>query len=106
MLDLVLFINGEIKEENTMFTEEQETKLEILNDGKINVIVITHYLKDGVEIGQDNWGCCLEPHPAYLEYAESFLDEYYINIIRNVWTEEVFKKYEAKMEQQKMVYNQ
>ena len=46
-----------------MFTENSETKLELFDDGRINVTIITHYLKDGVEIGQDNWGCCLEPHP-------------------------------------------
>lgn len=77
-----------------MFTEKEETKLEILNDGKINVTIIKHYFKNDVEIGQDNWGCCLEPHIAYLEYAESFLDPYYINIIKSVWTNEVMTNYE------------
>lgn len=86
-----------------MFTEEQETKLEILNDGKINVIVITHYLKDGVEIGQDNWGCCLEPHPAYLEYAKQILNEYYFNIIKAVWTNEVIELYQEKIESNQAV---
>ena len=52
--------------------KKEETKLEILNDGKNNVTIIKHYFKNDVEIGQDNWGCCLEPHIAYLEYAESF----------------------------------
>ena len=76
-----------------MFTEEQEVRLEILDDGKINVIIIKHYLKDGQEIGQENWGCCLEPHIAYLEYAKTILSDYHINIIQQVWTPEVMEKY-------------
>lgn len=79
-----------------MFTEEKETKLEILDDGRINVVVITHYLKDGMAVGQDNWGCCLEPHPAYLDYAKEILDDYYMNIVKSVWTDEVMNKYLAK----------
>lgn len=82
-----------------MFTEEQETRLEILNDGRINVTVIKHYFKDGLEIGQDNWGCCLEPHIAYLQYAETFLDEYHMGIVRATWTDEVMKSYEEKTSQ-------
>lgn|GEM_PF-6087402 len=81
-----------------MFTENSETKLELFDDGRINVTIITHYLKDGVEIGQDNWGCCLEPHPAYLEYAEIFLDEYYMNIVRASWTDGVMEAYATKQE--------
>lgn len=84
---------GEIR----MFTEKQEVRLEILDDGKINVVIIKHYLKDGQEIGQDNWGCCLEPHPAYLAYAEEILDEYYMNIIRTAWSEDVMSAYARKM---------
>lgn len=80
-----------------MFTETQETRLEILPDGKINVTVITYYFKNGLEIGQDNWGCCLEPHPAYLAYAEEILDEHYINIIRTAWSEDVMNAYARKM---------
>ena len=76
-----------------MFTESQDVSLTILNGGFINVTIVKHYFKDGVEIGQEDWGCCLEPHPAYLEHAETFLDNYYINIIKSVWTEEVINAY-------------
>lgn len=76
-----------------MFTESQDVVLTILKDGFINIAIVKHYFKDGVEIGQEDWGCCLEPHPAYLEYAETFLDVYYINIIKSVWTEEVVNAY-------------
>ena len=54
------------------------------------------YFKDGVEIGQDNWGCCLEPHPAYLEYAETFLDERQMNAVRALWTDEVMEAFAEK----------
>ena len=39
--------------------KKEETKLEILNDGKNNVTIIKHYFKNDVEIGQDNWGVLL-----------------------------------------------
>lgn len=79
-----------------MFTEKNETKLEILEDGKVNVTIIKYYFRDGHEIGRDNWGCCLEPHPAYLEYASQFLSEYYMNIIKQAWTDEVMTSYQTK----------
>lgn len=81
-----------------MFTEEPEIKMEIMDDGRVNITIITNYYKDGVKIGEDNWGCCLEPNLAYLEYAEEFLDEYHLNILRSVWTEKVMNTYARKME--------
>ena len=79
-----------------MFTESSETQMTILDDGRVNITIITHYFKDGVEIGQDNWGCCLEPHPAYLEYAETFLDERQMNAVRALWTDEVMEAFAEK----------
>lgn len=81
-----------------MMTEESEIKLEILDDGRVNITIITNYLKDGIKKGEDNWGCCLEPNPAYLEYASTILDEYHINILRAVWTEDVMSAYARKLE--------
>lgn len=83
-----------------MFTEEKVTKLELLNDGRINVVVITHYLKDGMEIGQDNWGCCLEPNKAHLEHAKTILDDYYYNIVKTAWTEDVMARYAERLSTQ------
>lgn len=76
-----------------MITEQAETKMEFLDDGRINVTIITHYLKDDKEIGQDNWGCCLEPHPAYLDYAREILSDYHYNIVKTAWTSEVISTY-------------
>lgn len=81
-----------------MFTEEPEIKMEILDDGKVNITIITNYLKNGVKVGEDNWGCCLEPHLAYLDYASTILDEYHLNILRNVWTQDVMDSYARKLE--------
>lgn len=76
-----------------MITETKETNLTILNGGIINVMIITHYLKDGNEIGQESWGCCLEPHPAYLEQAEEILDPYHLNIVKAAWSDEIMMAY-------------
>lgn len=87
-----------------MFTEEPEIKMEIMDDGRVNVTIITNYYKDGIKKGEDNWGCCLEPNLAYLEYASDFLDEYHLNIIRSVWTEGVVSKYEKNLEDRRIKY--
>lgn len=87
-----------------MFTEQPEIKMEILDDGKVNLTIITNYLKNGVKVGEDNWGCCLEPSLAYLEYASTLLDEYHLNILRSVWTEEVIAKYEENLENNRKAF--
>lgn len=87
-----------------MFKETSETKLELLDDGRINVVIITHYFKDDVEIGQDNWGCCMEPQQPYLEYAKTILNDYYYNIVQTAWTEEVMSAYKQKLETHKPTY--
>lgn len=79
-----------------MITEQPETRLEFLDDGRVNVTIITHYFKGDKEIGQDNWGCCLEPHAAYLDYAKEVLSEYHYNIVKTAWTNEVIEKYSDK----------
>lgn len=84
-----------------MFNETKETKLEILDNGCVNVTIITRYFKNNVEIGNENWGSCLEPHPAHLEYAAEFLDEYYLNILRATWTDEVMATFKAKLSEPK-----
>lgn len=89
-----------------MFTEESQVELKILDDGKINVTIITSYYKDGVKKGEDNWGCCLEPNLAYLEYAATILDEYHVNIIRSVWTDDVISKYQKNLEDSRNEYTE
>lgn len=81
-----------------MFTEESQVELKILDDGKVNVTIITSFYKDGIKKGEENWGCCLEPNLAYLEYAGTILDEYHLNILRSVWTQEVMDKYAKSLE--------
>lgn len=72
-----------------MIREEKDTRLEFLDNGVVNVVIITRYLKGENEIGSENWGCCLEPHPAHLEHARTFLSDYHIGILETAWTEEV-----------------
>lgn len=81
-----------------MFTEEQEIEMNILNDGRVNLTIIKNYLKDGIKVGSDCWGCCLEPHPAYLEYAKQILNDHYFNIVKTAWTDEVIELYQQKIE--------
>lgn len=76
-----------------MFTEKAETRLEILDNGIINVTIVKYYFKDGMQIGMDNWGCCLEPTPIHLMHAETFLDEYHMNIVRATWSEKIMTEF-------------
>ena len=87
-----------------MFTEQPEIKMEILDDGRVNVTIITNYFKNGIKVGSDNWGCCLEPNLAYLEYASTLLDEYHLNILRSVWTEEVMANYAKNLENNRKAF--
>lgn len=89
-----------------MFTERSETKLEILDNGVINVTVLTHYFKNDAKIGEDNWGCCLEPIPVYLEYAKTILDDYYYNIVKTAWTDDVMAQYAKNLESKSLLSNQ
>lgn len=76
-----------------MFTETDDTTLTILKDGKVNVTVIKRYYKDGTEIGNENWGCCLEPTNVYKERARMMLSDYHMNILNAVWTPEIIEAY-------------
>lgn len=76
-----------------MFTEDKRTELHISDNGIIIITIITSYYRDGNKIGEDHWQQAMVPDPVYVKIAEELLDEYHLNIIRSVWTEEVIQKF-------------
>lgn len=76
-----------------MFTEEKQTELHINSDGVIIVHITTSYYKNNVKIGEDHWQQAMVPDPVYVKIAENILDEYHLNIVRSVWTDEVMQKF-------------
>lgn len=77
-------------------TEKKIYTLEILEYGIIQLLIQTAYIKeDGTELTRENWRTTLMPND--IEYAKELLDEYHLNIVRSVWTEEVIEAYELKM---------
>ena len=76
-----------------MFTEEKQTELHINSDGVVTVSIITSYYRNNVKIGEEHWQQAMTPDPVYMNIAEELLDEYYLNIIRSVWTDEVMQKF-------------
>ena len=76
-----------------MFTEEKQTELHIGSDGVITVSIITCYYRNNVKIGEEHWQQAMTPGPVYMNIAEELLDEYHLNIVRSVWTEEVIQKF-------------
>ena len=82
-------------------TTDKKYILEILEDGIIQVLIQTVYYKeDGSELTRENWRCVLTPND--LERAEELLPEYYLNIVKLVWTEEVVEAYKVKMAEQEL----
>ncbi len=77
-------------------TEKKIYTLEILEYGIIQLLIQTAYIKeDGAELARENWRTTLMPND--IEYAKELLDEYHLNIVRTVWTEEVVEAYALKM---------
>lgn len=71
-------------------------QLEILENGIIQLLVQTVYFKqDGSELTRENWRTTLMPTD--IEYATELLDEYHLNIVKAVWTDEVVEAYVLKM---------
>ena len=71
-------------------------QLEILEHGIIQLLIQTVYFKeDGSELTRENWRTTLMPTD--IEYAKELLDEYHLNIVKAVWTEEVVEAYALKM---------
>ena len=71
-------------------------QLEILENGIIQLLVQTVYFKeDGSELTRENWRTTLMPTD--IEYAKELLDEYYLNIVKAVWTDEVVEAYVLKL---------
>lgn len=71
-------------------------QLEILEDGAIQLLIQTIYFKeDGAELTRENWRTVLIP--GNFERAEELLDEYHMNIVRAVWTDEIVENYALKM---------
>ena len=71
-------------------------QLEILEHGVIQLLIQTVYFKeDGSELTRENWRTVLMPND--FERAKELLDEYHLNIVRAVWTEEVIEAYALKM---------
>lgn len=83
----------EIRKGDIMFTEDKRTELHISDNGIIIITIITSYYRDGNKIGEDHWQQAMVPDPVYVKIAEELLDEYHLNIIRSVWTEEVIQKF-------------
>lgn len=80
-------------------TTDKKYILEILEDGMIQLLIQTVYYKeDGSELTRENWRCVLTPND--LERAEELLPEYYLNIVKSVWTEEVVKAYQLRLLEQ------
>lgn len=80
---------------------EKKYILEILEDGVIQLLIQTIYYKeDGIELTRENWRCVLIPND--LERAEELLPEYYLNIVKQVWTKEVVEAYKVKMAEQEL----
>lgn len=70
--------------------------LEILEQGIIQLLIQTAYIKeDGSELTRENWRTTLIPTD--IEYAKELLDEYHLNIVKAVWTEEIVEAYALKM---------
>lgn len=71
-------------------------QLEVLEHGIIQLLIQTVYFKeDGSELTRENWRTTLMPTD--IEYAEELLDEYHLNIVKAVWTEEIVEAYALKM---------
>lgn len=67
-------------------------KLEILENGIIQLLVQTVYFKSsGEELTRENWRTTLLPGD--FERAKELLDDYHYNIINSVWTSEVVTAY-------------
>lgn len=77
-------------------TDKKIYTLEILEHGIIQLLIQTVYIKeDGQELTRENWRTVLMPGD--FECAEKLLDEYHMNIVRAVWTDEIVENYALKM---------
>lgn len=73
---------------------KKEYSIEILENGIIQLLVQTIYLRDDeTEIVRDNWRTILEPGQ-YDKVEELGLEEYHLNIIKAAWTNEVIELYQ------------
>lgn len=80
---------------------EKKYILEILENGMIQLLIQTVYYKeDGSELTRENWRCVLTPND--LERAEELLPKYYLDIVKQVWTEEVVEIYNIRMAEQEL----
>lgn len=67
-------------------------QLEILEGGIIQLLIQTVYFKEnGVELTRENWRTTLMPGD--FDRAKELLDDYHLNIVRSVWTNEVVNTY-------------
>lgn len=70
----------------------KETRLEILSNGIVQVLIQTVYLKeDGSELTRENWRTTLLP--GEFTKASEVLDTYHMEIIEKVWTDEVIASF-------------
>ena len=83
-----------------MFTEEKQVLLQVLPNKLVKVTIITTYLKNGSQIGQDTWQQILEPNNASIENAKTFLNDYYMDIVYSVFTDEVMEQYRLEKEKE------
>ena len=75
---------------------EKVYRLEILENGIIQLLVQTVYFKSsGEELTRENWRTTLLPGD--FDRAKGLLDDYHLNIVRSVWTNEVIKTYTRSM---------
>jgi hypothetical protein len=86
-----------------VFTEEKQITLQVLPNKFVKVTIITTYLKNGSQIGQDTWQQIVEPNNASIENAKTFLDDYYMDIIYSVFTDEVVEQYRLEHENNEVV---
>ncbi len=71
---------------------EKVYRLEILENGIIQLLIQTVYFKSsGEELTRENWRTTLLPGD--FERAKKLLDDYHYNIINSVWTSEVVTTY-------------
>lgn len=71
-------------------------QLEILENGIIQLLIQMVYFEDDrTELSRKNWRTVLLPGD--FERAEELLDEYHMNIVQSVWTNEIVEAYALKM---------
>lgn len=79
-----------------MFSEKKEIQMLIEDGGIVTITITTSYYKGDIKIGEEAWQQALEPIAVCMTTAEEFLDNYHLNILKAVWTDNVVSTYAKK----------